>query len=285
MASGVWHAEHPFRDPTWGRDSRPRATRRLWVIAAARLLVIAVAAACVSTVPRRGAETPRVREARRRQGATVARLFRTAQVGYPARLLIVAFKEERTLELWGFSERRGRYVEIVSYRFLGSSGELGPKRRSWDHQIPEGYYHVTVLNPESLYHLSLGLDYPNASDRLLADGRDPGSDIFIHGDDVSDGCIPIGDRGIEQLYIAVLDSRSAGYGVPVEIFPCRFSERGCREELRRADRGRPELAAFWAELNAGFDLLEMSGMPPAVEVDADGRYTFPQRVGRAGGAR
>jgi murein L,D-transpeptidase YafK len=219
-----------------------------------------------------------VAEARRRQNAALRGLFRAAGVAYPARLLIVAYKQERRLKLWAFSPRRRRYVEVVSYRFLATSGGLGPKRRAWDHQIPEGFYRVVALNPASLYHLSLKLDYPNASDRALGDRRDPGGDIFIHGDSVSDGCIPIGDRAIEQLYIAVLDSWAMGYPVPVDVFPCRFSEESCRALLHRDAEGRPALAAFWSNLAAGFEAFERSGLPPKVSVAASGRYLYSQRA-------
>jgi len=186
----------------------------------------------------------------------------------------VAFKRERTLELLGFSPRAGRYVPIASFPFTGSSGDLGPKRRSWDHQIPEGFYRISAVNPASLYHLSLEIDYPNASDRALGDSRDPGSEIFIHGDAVSDGCIPIGDRAIEQLFLAVLDSRSAGHEVPVAVFPCRFERPECRAALRRQEARRPALAAFWSNLERGYEILVRSGAPPGVSVDSRGRYAF-----------
>ncbi len=215
-----------------------------------------------------------MRAARELRGTKIAQMFRAAGVPYPGRLLIVAFKHERRLELWGVSVRAGRYVRVASYPFRGSSGELGPKRRSWDHQIPEGYYRVAGLNPASLYHLSLEIDYPNPSDRILGDARDPGSDIFIHGGDASDGCIPIGDGPIEELYLAVLDSRAAGFDVPVEIFPCRFSDRECRALLERDARGRPALAAFWANLAEGYDRFAASGTAPAVSVERSGRYAF-----------
>ncbi len=266
-----------------------RAKARRFCSAFVCLSVVALATACVSAPPRRGAtsspeaESPRVEAARRRQATALRSRFRVAEVTYPGRLQIVAFKLERRLELWGFSGQRGRYVQIASYPFLGTSGDLGPKRRSWDHQIPEGFYRVVALNPASLYHLSLKLDYPNASDRARGDPRDPGSDIFIHGDNVSDGCIPIGNRAIEQLYLAVLDSRAAGFQVRVAIFPCRFSESGCRAVLRREARGRPELAAFWSDLAEGFELFTKSGVPPRVTIESSGRYAYPAAARTAQG--
>ncbi len=223
-----------------------------------------------------------MRAARLRESAVVERLFRAAGAKLGGPVAVVAFKHERTLELWGLSRRARRYVRVASFPFLGTSGALGPKRRSGDHQIPEGIYRVTALNPVSLYHLSLGLDYPNASDRALGDRVDPGGDIFIHGDAVSDGCIPIGDRGIERLYLAVLDSRSAGHEVPVAILPCRFEDAGCRAELARDAAGRPGLAEFWAGLGAWYGAFERSGAPPPVSVDGSGRYVVLTGAGRAG---
>ncbi|HUK13277.1 MAG TPA: hypothetical protein VLW17_08235, partial [Thermoanaerobaculaceae bacterium] len=202
-----------------GDDARVRAARRNGGLAAAALAAL-LAGSCASLRSARAPETgagapqagyPRVAAARRRQAAELGRLFRAARVAYPAPLFVMAFKRERTLELWGFSASRRRYIRIAAYPILAASGDLGPKRRAWDHQVPEGFYHLVRLNPESLYHLSLQVDYPNRSDRLLGDREDPGSDIYVHGDRVSDGCLPIGDHAIEQLYLAVLDSRAAGH--------------------------------------------------------------------------
>ena len=117
---------------------------------------------------------------------------------------ILAFKEERRLELW---KKKGRgWTFVQSYPFTGYSGALGPKLREGDRQIPEGEYRIEYLNPNSSYHLSMKVDYPNAFDREMGvkDGRDRlGFDIFIHGSSVTIGCIPIGDDGIEELFYLV----------------------------------------------------------------------------------
>jgi murein L,D-transpeptidase YafK len=94
-------------------------------------------------------------------------------------------------------------VRVRSWPVLAASGTSGPKLREGDLQVPEGIYRINQLNPNSAYHLSLGLNYPNAADRARAalDGRsDLGSDIFIHGKDVSAGCLAIGDDAIEELF-------------------------------------------------------------------------------------
>ena len=95
---------------------------------------------------------------------------------------------------------------IKSYPFTGFSGGLGPKLLEGDGQIPEGVYAIEYLNPNSQFHLSVKLDYPNVFDKAKgrADGRDRlGFDIFIHGGSATIGCIPIGDAGIEEVFLMV----------------------------------------------------------------------------------
>lgn len=130
--------------------------------------------------------------------------FDLAGVPYPpTRLAFLAFKKERRLEVWA-SDAIGPLRRIKDYPFTAFSGQLGPKRRVGDGQIPEGIYRITALNPDSAYHLSMKLNYPNEFDREMA-ARDQrynlGGDIFIHGDSRSIGCIPLGNRGIEELFV------------------------------------------------------------------------------------
>lgn len=125
--------------------------------------------------------------------------------GWVESLTLVGLKSERLLEVWGHG-KGGRLERIRSYRFTAYSGGLGPKLREGDGQIPEGVYRVEHLNPNSSYHLSIKLDYPNTYDREkgAADGRKHlGFDIFIHGRSVTIGCIAIGDEAIEDLFTLV----------------------------------------------------------------------------------
>src|SRR6185295_14539267 len=87
---------------------------------------------------------------------------------------------------------------------------------------------VTRFNPLSLFHLSLGLDYPNVADRAAGQpGGSLGGDIFIHGGCASVGCIPLGDQAIEEVYVAALDARARGQqSIPVHIFPRRLDVTG-----------------------------------------------------------
>ncbi len=120
-------------------------------------------------------------------------------------LKLIAFKAERSLEVIGI-DLAGSHHLIKTFPFTGFSGNLGPKLREGDRQIPEGIYKIEGLNPNSAYHLSIKLNYPNDFDREMAalDGREnPGSDIFIHGKSGTVGCIPIGDEAIEELFLMV----------------------------------------------------------------------------------
>ncbi len=131
--------------------------------------------------------------------------FKQAQAAWPAeKIALLALKQERRLELW--ASLHDKWFLIHIYPILGASGTAGPKLRQGDKQVPEGSYNILWLNPKSRFHLSMKLDYPNAEDRKHArkEGRkDPGGDIFIHGKDVSIGCIAIGDPAIEEIYSLV----------------------------------------------------------------------------------
>jgi murein L,D-transpeptidase YafK len=131
--------------------------------------------------------------------------FEAAGVPYPpARMTLVGLKSERRLELYAAGQG-GPLRFIRSYPFTAASGGLGPKLRQGDNQVPEGLYRIELLNPNSLYHLSLRVNYPNAFDKARAaeeKRRDLGGDIMIHGNEVSIGCIAIGDEGIEEVFTA-----------------------------------------------------------------------------------
>lgn len=136
--------------------------------------------------------------------------FQSAAVDYPpAALVLVGLKAERQLEAWVKSRRRGGFALVRIYPILGKSGDLGPKLKEGDRQIPEGIYEVDLLNPNSRFHLSLRLNYPNSFDLMRAreDGRrHPGGDIMIHGDTRSAGCLAVGDQAVEDLFVLAADT-------------------------------------------------------------------------------
>lgn len=136
---------------------------------------------------------------------TLATAFSRAGVPYPpVKAAFLGLKAERRLEVWARHESAWRFIR--SYPIKAASGRAGPKLREGDRQVPEGVYRIVWLNPNSNYHLSMKLDYPNDFDRrhARAEGRTrPGGDIFIHGDAVSIGCLAMGDAAIEELYALV----------------------------------------------------------------------------------
>ena len=129
--------------------------------------------------------------------------FHYAGADWPPReLQLLAIKETRRMELWARSDNGWHYIR--DYQIKGMSGGFGPKLKEGDRQVPEGIYQISRLNPNSSFHLSLKVDYPNTYDREMArqDGRSGlGGDIFIHGNRVSSGCLAIGDNAIEELFV------------------------------------------------------------------------------------
>lgn len=149
--------------------------------------------------------------------------FRAAGVNYPpSRVVLLGLKLESRLEVYAESTP-GELRFIRHYRIENASGLLGPKMMAGDRQVPEGIYKVDRLNPNSRFHLSLGLNYPNQFDRDMAweDGRTTlGGDIFIHGGNSSVGCLAMGDAVSEELF--VLAAVTAPGDVDVILSPRDF---------------------------------------------------------------
>lgn len=146
--------------------------------------------------------------------------FKKSNLQYPPdKIAFITFKDEKVLHAWAAMDNNPfRFVH--SYRIKGASGTLGPKLKEGDRQVPEGIYKIEGLNPNSSYHLSMKLNYPNPFDLKYAkiEGRtDPGSNIFIHGKSGSVGCLAMGDRTIEELF--VLSNRVGLRNIEVIIAP------------------------------------------------------------------
>lgn len=122
----------------------------------------------------------------------------------PEKLALVGYKDTRELKLLGAAGDQWRLIK--TYPVKAASGVLGPKLREGDHQVPEGVYSIEGLNPNSSYHLSIKLNYPNEFDRKWASVENrsaPGTNIFIHGKAVSVGCLAMGDPAIEELFVLI----------------------------------------------------------------------------------
>ncbi len=121
----------------------------------------------------------------------------------PAEIALIAIKDEKALELHA-KPKSGPWTLVHRYRVLAASGKTGPKLVQGDKQVPEGLYRISLLNPNSAYHVSLRVNYPNAFDLKMAkkEGRkDLGGDIMIHGKDLSAGCLAVGDEAAEELFV------------------------------------------------------------------------------------
>lgn len=177
------------------------------------------------------------------------------------------FKKESELELWIKAPDAARFELDRTFPICRWSGELGPKLREGDGQSPEGFYKIQLgsLNPNSSYHLSFNLGFPNAYDR--ANGR-TGSYLMVHGACVSIGCYAMTDDGIEQIYGAVETVLNGGQdSLSIHIFPFRMTDAAM------AEHAEEEWFSFWLNLKQGYDLFELSQLPPKVSVDQK-RYLF-----------
>jgi hypothetical protein len=130
--------------------------------------------------------------------------FAKSKVSYPPKeIALLAFKSERKIELWARNPNK-HWRPIHTYPMTAFSGRLGPKLHMGDGQIPEGIYRLVNFNPFSSMHLSMMLNYPNSFDKrkAYADGRrNLGNNIFLHGHNLSVGCLAVGDLAIDQLFI------------------------------------------------------------------------------------
>ena len=156
----------------------------------------------------------------------VAAKFEAAKADWPpAEIAFVAIKDENALEVYA-RPQDGVWKYVHRYKVLAASGVSGPKLKRGDKQVPEGIYRISYLNPNSRYHVSLRVNYPNAFDRKMAvnDGRkDLGGDIMIHGKNVSAGCLAVGDKAVEELF--VLAAEVGIRNIKVVIAPTDFRRK------------------------------------------------------------
>lgn len=167
--------------------------------------------------------------------------FARAGVAYPPqRLLLLGLKRERRLEVYapapGQSNRtRAAWRFIRSYPILAASGAIGPKLREGDAQVPEGLYRIESLNPNSRFHVSLRVNYPNDHDRRRArrDRQEAplGGDIMIHGNAVSIGCLAMGDTAAEELFTLAHDAGLRN--IVVVLSPLDFRKTNAPADVNR----------------------------------------------------
>jgi murein L,D-transpeptidase YafK len=184
-------------------------------------------------------------------------------------ILMRAFKKESELEVWKRG-RSGRYELLRTYKICAWGGTVGPKFVEGDKQSPEGFYTVTptAMNPNSQFHLSFNVGYPNAFDR--AHGR-TGSAIMVHGDCSSAGCFAMTNQQMEDIYALAREAFRGGQpSFQMQVFPFRMTPRNLAENRRN-----PHMS-FWRNIKDGYDHFELTRAEPRVEV-CNRRYVFNPR--------
>ena len=183
-----------------------------------------------------------------------------------APVLIRTYKKEAELEIWK-RKADGRYTLLKTYPMCRWSGQLGPKRREGDRQVPEGFYPITPgqMNPNSSYYLSFNVGYPNAYDRVHEHG---GGSIMVHGACSSAGCFSMTDEQIAEIYAIAREGFAGGQrSIQMQSFPFRMTAENLAKH--RAD---PNIA-FWKELKEGSDHFDVTRQEPLVNV-CNRKYQF-----------
>ncbi len=213
---------------------------------------------------------PRVKDAYKEKLTSVETLLMAANLNInDLQLFIRIFKQEKQLEVWGKGKKDTIYTLITTYPLCATSGKPGPKRMLGDEQMPEGIYKVVHFNPASNFHLSIKIDYPNASDLKLTTAKNPGNDIFIHGNCVTIGCFPIGDEAIKELYIMTIEATAQNTApLPVHIFPCKMNNKNFNDLITIY----PQHQEFWKSLQPIYEYFEDKKKVPLVRINAKGMY-------------
>jgi hypothetical protein len=166
----------------------------------------------------------------------------------PPRVTLIALKQERLLEVWA-AGNSGPYKRLATYPVRAASGGPGPKRREGDNQVPEGIYRLTTLNPNSQFHLSLRVNYPDNTD--VANRPVPhtplGGDIYVHGNQVSIGCVAIGNAAIEEVWTLVALAQPSKRRIFIAPWDLRVAAPPETEESwlkERYSRLKREMAKF-----------------------------------------
>ncbi|MGZ5220790.1 MAG: L,D-transpeptidase family protein [Chitinophagaceae bacterium] len=225
---------------------------------------------------------PRPDESFKRKEDTLQKQFEAKNLQWPAKYIYIrSFKYDSQLEVWVKDEIKDPFKLFKTYKVCALAGTLGPKRLEGDYQVPEGFYYINEFNPRSEYYLSLGLNYPNVSDKILSDTYRPGGAIYIHGSCVTVGCIPLTDKFIDEVYILAAHAKSLGQDyIPVHIFPIRFNVARSVKYLENFTKDDAALKKFSSRLEGAFDYFERYKQLPVILINEEGEYTVNAAPGK-----
>jgi murein L,D-transpeptidase YafK len=183
-----------------------------------------------------------------------------------APMLIRAYKKEAEFEVWKMNGE-GKYVHLKTFPMCRWSGQLGPKTREGDRQVPEGFYSITPaqMNPNSAYYLSFNVGYPNQLDRALGHS---GGTIMVHGACSSAGCFSMTDAQIAEIYAIARSAFNGGQrAIQMQSYPFRMTAENLAKHRLDPNIG------FWKNLKEGNDHFEVTKEEPTVAY-CDRRYIF-----------
>jgi murein L,D-transpeptidase YafK len=180
--------------------------------------------------------------------------------------LIRTYKKEAEFEIWKMKSD-GQYALLKTFPMCRWSGQLGPKLREGDRQVPEGFYTITPgqMNPNSAYYLSFNVGYPNAYDRAW---DRTGGTIMVHGICSSAGCYSMTDAQISEIYAIARESFNGGQrAIQMQSYPFRMTAENLAKHRLDPNIG------FWKMLKDGADHFEVTKMETPVLVCGK-RYVF-----------
>ena len=193
----------------------------------------------------------------------------------PKQIYVRSFKYDSQLEVWARNDSKEAYKLFKTYKVCALSGSLGPKRIEGDYQVPEGFYYINEFKPKSEFHLALGLNYPNASDELLSDSLKPGGDIYIHGNCITVGCIPLQNDPMEEVYILATFAKNSGMDfIPVHVFPVRYNVPKSVEYFLKVSKDDRFYQKFAINIKEVYDYFELNKKLPVITVNSKGEYVI-----------
>jgi murein L,D-transpeptidase YafK len=201
-----------------------------------------------------------------RHRVTAALKAKGFKLGQPIFLRI--FKMPGELEVW--VKKGSRYELFKTYEICSYSGYPGPKLFEGDWQSPEGFYSISPrqMNPNSRYHLSFNIGFPNAFDR---ERNRTGSAIMVHGGCSSRGCFAMGDKKMEEIYLLAHSALARGQeNFSLHIFPFRMTSHNMAKFKSSPWFG------FWKNLEQGYKAFEMSHQVPMITA-VGGKYVVNDR--------